>query len=131
MLKKIRLNILSSTHQQLIKFTQKITAIAIVFTLALVTLFQPLPAFAATPIANISNLPQLPSITNLNHPLIAALPSKSAIKDADTLLRNALPIKNKQIRKIQALLEEMPRQANRKQWRNLGSEIVPGYQSNC
>jgi peptidylprolyl isomerase len=125
MLKNTRLNILISTHPQSFRFIPRIAAIAIAVILSLATLIQPLaPAFAATKIAKIANIANISNINNLEQPLIAALPSKSAIKDAGTLLRNALPVKNKQIRKIQSILEEMPRQANRKQWRNLGSEIV-------
>ncbi|AFY69353.1 Peptidylprolyl isomerase [Thalassoporum mexicanum PCC 7367] len=94
-------------------------AIAIAVLLSLAVLVQPLAfAFAAT------EIPITLGIHQREQPLIAALPSKSAIKDADTLLRNALPIKNEQIRKIQSLLEAMPKQANLKRWRSLGSEIV-------
>ncbi len=56
-------------------------------------------------------------------PVQAALPYKSAIKDARTLLRNALPIQNLAIRDLQLRLEKMPRQANLKQWGNLRKEV--------
>jgi peptidylprolyl isomerase len=55
-------------------------------------------------------------------PVEAALPYKSAIKDARVLLRNALPIQNQAIRDLQLRLEKMPRQANLKQWGGLKKE---------
>ena len=54
---------------------------------------------------------------------LAKLPSKSAIKDARILLRNSLPIENDALRSAQKLLEEMPRQANLKRWKNLSKDI--------
>jgi peptidylprolyl isomerase len=56
-------------------------------------------------------------------PSFAALPNKSAIKDARVLLRNALPIENSIIREIQLSLEGMPRQANLKRWGGLNQDI--------
>jgi peptidylprolyl isomerase len=132
MLKKIRLNILRSAHPptifalssfRLVKLTQQITAIALLTILSVAMLLQPIsPAFAAS--TTLDRLSPKSRGLDLNQPLIAALPSKSAIKDANTLLRNALPIDNGQIRKIQTLLEEMPKQVNLKRWRNLGVNIV-------
>jgi len=56
-------------------------------------------------------------------PAFAKLPSKSAIKDARILLRNSLPVENESLRSAQKLLEEMPRQANLKRWKNLSKDI--------
>jgi peptidylprolyl isomerase len=56
-------------------------------------------------------------------PVQAALPYKSAIKDARTLLRNALPIANPTIRDLQLRLEKMPRQANLKKWGDLRKQV--------
>jgi peptidylprolyl isomerase len=56
-------------------------------------------------------------------PSFAALPYKSAIKDARVLLRNALPIDNPTIREIQLSLEKMPRQANLKRWKDLNKDV--------
>jgi peptidylprolyl isomerase len=56
-------------------------------------------------------------------PTLAALPSKSAIKDPRILLRNALPIDNESLRSIQGTLELMPRQANLKRWSNLSKDV--------
>lgn len=53
----------------------------------------------------------------------AALPYKSAIKDARVILRNALPIDNPTIRSMQLALEKMPRQANLKQWGVLRKQV--------
>ncbi len=52
-------------------------------------------------------------------PSMAALPTKSAIKDPRIILRNALPIDNDPLRDIQRTLEQMPRQANLKRWSSL------------
>jgi peptidylprolyl isomerase len=54
---------------------------------------------------------------------MAALPTKSAIKDARIILRNALPIDNDVLRDVQRTLEQMPRQANLKRWSNLKRDI--------
>lgn len=54
---------------------------------------------------------------------MAALPTKSAIKDARIILRNALPIDNETLRDMQLTLEQMPRQANLKRWKNLKRDI--------
>ena len=56
-------------------------------------------------------------------PSMAALPTKSAIKDARIILRNALPIDNETLRDMQLTLEQMPRQANLKRWKNLKRDI--------
>jgi len=56
-------------------------------------------------------------------PSMAALPTKSAIKDARIILRNALPIDNEVTRYIQLTLEQMPRQANLKRWGSLKKDI--------
>ncbi|MDX1977021.1 MAG: peptidylprolyl isomerase [Pseudanabaenaceae cyanobacterium bins.68] len=56
-------------------------------------------------------------------PVEAALPYKSAIKDARVLLRNALPINNPTMRDLQLSLEKMPRQANLKQWGSLRKQV--------
>ena len=56
-------------------------------------------------------------------PSMAALPTKSAIKDARIILRNALPIDNDVLRDVQRTLEQMPRQANLKRWSNLKRDI--------
>ncbi|NUN66404.1 peptidylprolyl isomerase [Pseudanabaena biceps] len=56
-------------------------------------------------------------------PSMAALPTKSAIKDARVILRNSLPIDNDVLRDIQHSLEQMPRQANLKRWGNLKKDI--------
>ncbi|MEE3719537.1 peptidylprolyl isomerase [Tumidithrix elongata RA019] len=56
-------------------------------------------------------------------PSFAALPNKSAIKDARVLLRNALPVDNLIVREIQLKLEGMPRQANLKRWKGLSKDI--------
>lgn len=56
-------------------------------------------------------------------PSMAALPTKSAIKDARIILRNALPIENEVIRDVQLTLEQMPRQANLKRWGSLKKDI--------
>ncbi|NJK59364.1 MAG: peptidylprolyl isomerase [Oscillatoriales cyanobacterium SM2_1_8] len=54
---------------------------------------------------------------------VGALPAKSAIKDAATLLRNALPIDSPEARDLQHSLEGMPRQANLKRWGALHKEV--------
>jgi peptidylprolyl isomerase len=56
-------------------------------------------------------------------PAMAALPTKSAIKDARIILRNALPIENEFLRDIQHTLEQMPRQVNLKRWGSLKKDI--------
>ena len=56
-------------------------------------------------------------------PSIAALPTKSAIKDPRVILRNALPIDSEVMRDVQRTLEQMPRQANLKRWSNLKRDI--------
>jgi peptidylprolyl isomerase len=56
-------------------------------------------------------------------PSIAALPTKSAIKDPRVILRNALPIDSEVLRDVQRTLEQMPRQANLKRWSNLKRDI--------
>jgi peptidylprolyl isomerase len=56
-------------------------------------------------------------------PSMAALPTKSAIKDARIILRNALPIDSEVLRDVQKNLEQMPRQANLKRWGNLKKDI--------
>jgi peptidylprolyl isomerase len=56
-------------------------------------------------------------------PSMAALPTKSAIKDARIILRNALPIDNDVLRDVQRTLEQMPRQANLKRWGSLKKDI--------
>jgi len=56
-------------------------------------------------------------------PSMAALPTKSAIKDARIILRNALPIDSEVLRDVQKTLEQMPRQANLKRWGNLKKDI--------
>ncbi|PZV14814.1 MAG: peptidylprolyl isomerase [Pseudanabaena sp.] len=56
-------------------------------------------------------------------PSMAALPTKSAIKDARVILRNALPIDSEVLRDVQSTLEQMPRQANLKRWSNLKRDI--------
>ena len=56
-------------------------------------------------------------------PTMAALPTKSAIKDPRIILRNALPIDNEVIRDVQHTLEQMPRQANLKRWSSLKQDI--------
>lgn len=56
-------------------------------------------------------------------PAVAALPTKSAIKDARIILRNALPIDNESLRDIQRTLEQMPRQVNLKRWSSLKRDI--------
>ncbi len=56
-------------------------------------------------------------------PPATALPAKSAVKDAATLLRNALPIDSPEARDLQHSLEAMPRQANLKRWGALHKEI--------
>ncbi|MFN3925900.1 MAG: peptidylprolyl isomerase [Pseudanabaenaceae cyanobacterium] len=45
-----------------------------------------------------------------------ALPKDTAIKDANIILRNALPMDNPVLRDIQHSLEGMPKQANLKRW---------------
>lgn len=62
-------------------------------------------------------------------PSMAALPTKSAIKDAQVILRNALPIDNEVLRDIQHTLEQMPRQANLKRWSSLKKDIETSCQS--
>ncbi|MFM7601633.1 MAG: peptidylprolyl isomerase [Pseudanabaena sp.] len=56
-------------------------------------------------------------------PSMAALPTKSAIKDPRIILRNALPIDSEVLRDVQRTLEQMPRQANLKRWSNLKKDI--------
>ncbi len=56
-------------------------------------------------------------------PSMAALPTKSAIKDPRIILRNALPIENDVLRDVQRTLEQMPRQANLKRWSSLKKDI--------
>ena len=56
-------------------------------------------------------------------PAVAALPTKSAIKDARIILRNALPIENEALRDMQHTLEQMPRQVNLKRWNSLKKDI--------
>lgn len=56
-------------------------------------------------------------------PSMAALPTKSAIKDSRIILRNALPIDNDVLRDVQRTLEQMPRQANLKRWSSLKKDI--------
>ncbi|MGQ9865061.1 MAG: peptidylprolyl isomerase [Pseudanabaenaceae cyanobacterium] len=56
-------------------------------------------------------------------PPATALPAKSAVKDAATLLRNALPIDSPEARDLQHRLEGMPRQANLRRWGALHKEI--------
>ena len=56
-------------------------------------------------------------------PSMAALPTKSAIKDPRIILRNALPIDNDVLRDVQRTLEQMPRQANLKRWNSLKKDI--------
>ena len=60
---------------------------------------------------------------------MAALPTKSAIKDAQVILRNALPIDNDLLRDVQKTLELMPRQANLKRWNSLKKDIETVSQS--
>ncbi len=60
---------------------------------------------------------------------LAALPTKSAIKDARIILRNALPLDNEPLRDIQHNLEQMPRQANLKRWGGLKKDIETIAQS--
>lgn len=62
-------------------------------------------------------------------PSMAALPTKSAIKDARIILRNALPIENDVLRDIQLTLEQMPRQANLKRWSSLKKDVETISQS--
>ena len=62
-------------------------------------------------------------------PSMAALPTKSAIKDARVILRNALPIDNDLLRDVQIALEQMPRQANLKRWSDLRKDIEKISQS--
>jgi peptidylprolyl isomerase len=56
-------------------------------------------------------------------PSMAALPTKSAIKDPRVILRNALPIENEVLRDVQHTLEQMPRLANLKRWNNLKKDV--------
>ena len=56
-------------------------------------------------------------------PSMAALPTKSAIKDPRVILRNALPIENEVLRDVQHTLEQMPRFANLKRWSNLKKDV--------
>jgi len=56
-------------------------------------------------------------------PSMAALPTKSAIKDPRVILRNALPIDSEVMRDVQRTLEQMPRQANLKRWSSLKKDI--------
>jgi len=56
-------------------------------------------------------------------PSMAALPTKSAIKDPRVILRNALPIDNEVLRDVQHTLEQMPRLANLKRWNNLKKDV--------
>ncbi len=56
-------------------------------------------------------------------PSMAALPTKSAIKDARVILRNALPIDSEVLRDVQKTLEQMPRQANLKRWNSLKKDV--------
>ncbi|MEA5485527.1 MULTISPECIES: peptidylprolyl isomerase [Pseudanabaena] len=62
-------------------------------------------------------------------PSMAALPTKSAIKDPRIILRNALPIDSEILRDVQHTLEQMPRQANLKRWSNLKKDIETISQS--
>jgi peptidylprolyl isomerase len=62
-------------------------------------------------------------------PSMAALPTKSAIKDPRVILRNALPIESEVLRDVQHTLEQMPRQANLKRWSNLKKDIETIAQS--
>jgi peptidylprolyl isomerase len=62
-------------------------------------------------------------------PSMAALPTKSAIKDPRIILRNALPIDSEVLRDVQHTLEQMPRQANLKRWSNLKKDIETISQS--
>jgi peptidylprolyl isomerase len=62
-------------------------------------------------------------------PSMAALPTKSAIKDARIILRNALPIDNDILRDLQRRLEQMPRQSNLKRWSSLKKDIETISQS--
>ena len=56
-------------------------------------------------------------------PSMAALPTKSAIKDPRVILRNSLPIENEVLRDVQHTLEQMPRLANLKRWNNLKKDV--------
>lgn len=56
-------------------------------------------------------------------PSVAALPTKSAIKDPRIILRNALPIDSEVLRDVQKTLEQMPRQTNLKRWSSLKKDI--------
>jgi len=56
-------------------------------------------------------------------PSMAALPTKSAIKDPRVILRNALPIENEVLRDVQYTLEQMPRLANLKRWNSLKKDV--------
>ncbi len=56
-------------------------------------------------------------------PVLAKLPSTTAIKDARILLRNALPIDNQAIRSVQQILEVMPKEAKLKRWGSLRQSI--------
>ncbi|MEA5478787.1 peptidylprolyl isomerase [Pseudanabaena galeata UHCC 0370] len=62
-------------------------------------------------------------------PSMAALPTKSAIKDPRIILRNALPIDSEVLRDVQHTLEQMPRQANLKRWSSLKKDIETIAQS--
>ena len=64
-----------------------------------------------------------------SQPSIAALPTKSAIKDPRIILRNALPIDNDVLRDVQHTLEQMPRQTNLKRWSSLKKDIETISQS--
>jgi peptidylprolyl isomerase len=63
------------------------------------------------------------SCLSLTAPSMAALPTKSAIKDARVILRNSLPIDSDTLRDVQRTLEQMPRQANLKRWSNLKKDV--------
>ena len=63
------------------------------------------------------------TLTSAIAPSMAALPTRSAIKDARIILRNALPIDNDVIRDVQHTLEQMPRQANLKRWSSLTKDV--------
>ena len=62
-------------------------------------------------------------ITALIQPVEAALPPGNAVKDPYEILRNALPIQQKELREIQHKLEDTNESVRRNQWSAISKAV--------
>ena len=60
---------------------------------------------------------------NLNPPLLAALAQGNAVTDPNAILRNALPIDNKTIRKAQGSIEDIANHLRGKRWSPIAKDV--------